>query len=149
MATPRALARFCKDKQVSVAYPSDIAEYLERARVIETYPVEAMITTAAGRPTSERRKHESLKTWALVASLALADRSPTVVACCRRIRRLGTEEDRWRFEAPIETESKLGTVVGRLGEVLGEYSGESKVDKHRYKEVSALHALFSDGLGPV
>ena len=44
---PHAVARFCKDKQVSVAYLSDIAECLERARVIETYPVAAMIATAA------------------------------------------------------------------------------------------------------
>ena len=131
-------------KQVSVAYLSDIAEDLVRARVIETYPVAAMVATVAGRSTLERHKHESLKAWALVASLALADRSPTVVACCRRIRRLGTEKDRWLFEALIETETKLGSVARRLGELLREYSGESDVDKHRYKKVSALHALFAD-----
>ena len=131
-------------KRVSVARLGDIAEDLKGAHVIETYPVAAMVCAVAGRSTSERRKHESLKAWTLVACLALADRSPTVSACCRRIRRLGTEDDRWLFEELLETENELGKIVVRLNELLGEYSGKSKIDKHRYKKASALHALLAD-----
>ncbi|NNE61619.1 MAG: hypothetical protein HKN35_12035, partial [Woeseia sp.] len=131
-------------KKVSVAILTDIAAQIEHAQLLETHPIAAMVATVAGRSTSERSKHESLKAWALLASLALTDRSPTVENACVRVRRLACKEDRWLFDELLKTKSELGAVVRRLADLLRKHSGKSEESQSKYRKVSGLHALFAD-----
>ena len=82
-------------KKVSVAILTDIAAQIGQARLLQAHPIAAMVATVAGRSTSERRKHESLKSWALLASLAFTDRFPMLRKGCEPACRSSFLRARW------------------------------------------------------
>ena len=131
-------------KKIPVTRLKDIAKALSDARVVKKRPIPAMLASVAGTGIKERRQHEVLKSWVLLASLALLDRGSPVRRACRRVRRLGKPEDRWLFDELLDLKNDLDSIVERLQSLRDQYSGSTEDDRTKERKVAGLHVLLAD-----
>lgn len=131
-------------KKVPVTRLKDIAKALSDAHVLKKHPIPAMLASVAGSGIKERRQHEILKSWVLLACLALFDRGSPVRRACRRVRRLAETEDRWLFDELLDLKNDLKPIVERLQSLRDRYSGSSKDDRMKERKVAGLHVLLAD-----
>ena len=131
-------------KRIPVIRLKNIAKALSGARVLKKHPIPAMLASVAGTGTKERRHHEVLKSWVLLASLACFDRGSPVRRACRRVRRLAETEDRWLFDELLDLENDLDSIVKRLQTLRDQYSGSTEDDRTKERKVAGLHVLLAD-----
>lgn len=131
-------------KKIQVTELRRIAKVIKDSRVVDTHPILAMVAAVAGNNIAERRWHESLKAWVLVASLAPTGHKWPVKHACRRTRRLAEPSDRWLFEKLLNVKPDLVSIVGLLQSLRREYSGPSDEDKTKERMVAGLHVLLAD-----
>ena len=131
-------------KKVSVTQLRTIAAAMRKAQMLDAHPIPAMLASVAGDDISERKQHESVKAWVLLASLALYDRGSPVLHACRRVRRLAEPEDRWLFDELLDLTNDLDSIVEQLQSLRDQYSGSTKDDRTKERKVAGLHVLLAD-----
>ena len=131
-------------KKIPVSGLRKIANAMRKAKMLDAHPVPAMLASVAGNDIAERKQHEMLKAWVLLASLALFDRGSPVLHACRRVRRLAMPEDRWLFDELLDLKNDLKPIVARLQALREQYSGSTKDDRMKERKVAGLHVLLAD-----